>query len=1032
MNKKVFIVMMILVNITSLFGYSFAEQINTDVFKKPPGFPTMIDDGVKYANRYVADLLPSKYDNSKDGNLFQNEISIKKGGILQTPIPLNNQCNTSSPRPDDVQPNEYVNDIMDILIGNSKFGEQQGARFLITYGYPKKYDASVGRYQYLGKSVYGPYISSYKWPNDGEDDKRAVEEKEWEYKPWKNSELFPKYAMAEGTPSPGITSLSTPNAFSRYNPGCDIAKEAFNFCNDQNNLDIYKNDAYKARMEKIIRKGIADKIIEVASMHALDPAHYDIYFWSRDKGYLNPETFDKENGDDPYYWFDRTYILLPPTKFNFGIGVLFHKFNGVWQYVTIPLHPDNVCEITTEIIGLPETPVYLANKAVNGGNITIDNLLFQTNLITNYTFGDRSKGADIDYGWVKKFSCTLSVTNTSNNQKLMNDIKTSEISKADKDTIFRDGKIVSDAVDLVVDYDKLNDGENKILLRATGELEIDDEHKDVDGNKDHTPIKLEVTSDKYITIVKGVVKTKTYTLKYDELSMKISHEIMSNPIKAKLSLPSNTTDKEYFWDGDTKGSLNVKVETGKTFLEPYQINNIDPFKSTDEEVFRSPNVSFRIDRGNFNDNPKDPWLKNFSNPVYKTAISYGGYIQRPYAWNQYEVVGSKEVTNLDSTKTIEPDLKGVKHSSSDSIVAPFSPAGWDELTFQAEVYNGMNKVPRVPARNFSFGTNGTDNNKDSITRTINWISDAYDINTQRWMRNVREDHSVISTEERDGQYPRRFTQQNTATITYQNVETIRGEYSKDRALSKQGVQDASSYQHALFSTDKMLNKFEFPIKSGFYLNPAGKYKVTVKSEIYKDSNHYSLGNTTAEHREIVDKVKKSFKYESNIVYTKDFRSTNYFMNYGQSNNILNSLVSVVPSTESDHEKLEVSTGPNDSTLDKRYKEILEGWPESNTEESLKDYNYVEYIKDGNLKIYKVTETTEITFNVNPGHNRCYISPNLPNSKTQSDYYVRSWFDPITLNLKKDENGDKGQLTTNKVNLKDNSVNIIVMGSFYDQ
>ncbi|MCX7748177.1 MAG: hypothetical protein N2645_15025 [Clostridia bacterium] len=529
-----------------------------------------------------------------------------------------------------------------------------------------------------------------------------------------------------------------------------------------------------------------------------------------------------------------------------------------------------------------------------------------------------------------------------------------------------------------------------------------------------------------------VEKSKTYTLDFDELSMKIDHSIMSNTISTStLSLPQGTDTTQYSWFSDpkTSGALNVTKKEGGEYLHGYDVKNNEEIINSDVmQASRSPIVGFTLKREDFGDDPGKRWLANKSNPYTIYAkINYKGSIERPYFCNSRLITGKNEKG--------ETTYSDWQYGGQGKATADFLPAGTDVLTFEARVYNGKETLTDNPDRKFRFGLNSTADNKDSVTQTIHWISDAHDIDVQRWMLLVNENHQPIGDPvAKDGQYSRRFTQQNMATITYQNIETIRGEYTKDRANSRQGIQNTEAYPHALFSTDKQLSRYEFPIKSGFYLNPVGKYKVTVKSVIYKKDDKYSAGHNTMEHKEIVDKVKESFKYRSNLTYTRDFRSNNYHLDYNQSNSPLKSLVSMDPNeipgaNFSGNEKLEVSTGPKDSTLDKRYKQILEGWHESL---STNTYNYIEYIKNPNLNIYKITETTEIIFDVNPKHVKCYIVPNLPNSKTQIDYYVRSWFDPITLNLKKDEIGHKQAITTKKVNLKDNSVNIVVMGSYYDQ
>ena len=52
------------------------------------------------------------------------------------------------------------------------------------------------------------------------------------------------------------------------------------------------------------------------------------------------------------------------------------------------------------------------------------------------------------------------------------------------------------------------------------------------------------------------------------------------------------------------------------------------------------------------------------------------------------------------------------------------------------------------------------------------------------------------------------------------------------------------------------------------------------------------------------------------------------------------------------------------------KAILEGYPESGTNESHVLYKYREYVKDGQ-KIYKITERTRVTIVINPDNRKLY-------------------------------------------------------------
>jgi len=167
---------------------------------------------------------------------------------------------------------------------------------------------------------------------------------------------------------------------------------------------------------------------------------------------------------------------------------------------------------------------------------------------------------------------------------------------------------------------------------------------------------------------------------------------------------------------------------------------------------------------------------------------------------------------------------------------------------------------------------------------------------------------------------------------------------------------------AVFASDNSLQKYDWPIKSGYYFNPLGTYICTVKTIQYKETP-----DSTDEHSELVDKIKDSFHYTSNMLYTSN--GDNYqSLDLHNKNDKIFGMDMLDITTEYDKQETKLEHYDDSSNADKThqfFKEILEGYSESNTENSKTKFKYREYIKQGD--IYKVEETTVITFKVAP-HN----------------------------------------------------------------
>ena len=90
-------------------------------------------------------------------------------------------------------------------------------------------------------------------------------------------------------------------------------------------------------------------------------------------------------------------------------------------------------------------------------------------------------------------------------------------------------------------------------------------------------------------------------------------------------------------------------------------------------------------------------------------------------------------------------------------------------------------------------------------------------------------------------------------------------------------------------------------------------------------------------------------------------------------------------SEPKYYQLKHSTDSDESKTHTFFKEILEGYNESNTLNSKTAYKYREYIEDGQ-EIYNIVETTVITFKVNEENAPMYTWFGMKNGK----YHMTAW------------------------------------------
>lgn len=252
----------------------------------------------------------------------------------------------------------------------------------------------------------------------------------------------------------------------------------------------------------------------------------------------------------------------------------------------------------------------------------------------------------------------------------------------------------------------------------------------------------------------------------------------------------------------------------------------------------------------------------------------------------------------------------------------------------------------------------------------------------------------------------------------------------------------SESDKAIFASDKNLSDIDYPIKSGYYFNPCGSYEFIVETVTYKTSPA-----DTKDHKDLVEAVIKSFRYETDLMYiNSDKEAVNIQdeplpVSGGSYGRRPAALTAQDPTGVDGIVLLEVfDRSTNGSRYTKTVEElwhseevtgnthsylkgIMEGYLESGTGSSNTTYKYREYIKDGQ-HIYKITEKTRVTIRVNPYNRNVYTHAHMPDGK----YTVRAWIGDIDLSGINNEYKKLGVLRG--INSLD-EIEVTVKGSMYD-
>lgn len=520
-----------------------------------------------------------------------------------------------------------------------------------------------------------------------------------------------------------------------------------------------------------------------------------------------------------------------------------------------------------------------------------------------------------------------------------------------------------------------------------------------------------------ITTALPINVTGNLELDYNVLSRSVSFPLADGDnITAKLTAPSGrlignawgvfsvTNDTPSIFRGLDSFNIRINEPAGTIVMKP-QIN---------ATIYRK-DVTYDARTGSYDNPPEGKWIKGPDSKTVTGKISFSGKVYGNY---EYEELG----LNNDGSIKVETKTKVAN--------ASFRP-GTDSKRITTYIYNGR---PSIPVKNFE---NKIENNSIyTLSKNMFWTSEPYLFDVIRWMCHQREDGTLYGWTPVPGEYKRTFTQQNSAIINWSVANTMEKEYKRSRDAARAGDRRKTEYDKAVFASDIGLKNFDYPIKSGYYFNPTGTYTFTVETVTYK-----TTATPTEDHRELVDALIDSFRYETDLMY---INSNNEAVNI--QNEVLPrngkeyvrrpatltakdptgvdgiKLLYVDKTYKIDTEELKHSQNSGEYTHE-YFKAILEGYEESGTLGSKNNYKYREYIKDGQ-NMYKVIEKTTVSIKINPDNKKLYTHISMPDGK----YTVSAWIADIQLS---DLNSEYKKLGVLKGILPLDRIEVTVSGSLYD-
>ncbi len=562
-----------------------------------------------------------------------------------------------------------------------------------------------------------------------------------------------------------------------------------------------------------------------------------------------------------------------------------------------------------------------------------------------------------------------------------------------------------------------------------------------------------------MSISKRLSASGEYLLDYDVISGDFVYGVNNGQtLNASVELPQNSSGW-YDWSaGWEEGSL-TRGQLDKLLADPASIagdmdygSEYDPISTSETSVSKLPSISWTTKKSYFGFEPSTGRFK--SNGSFSYGSGYAANGANPSAQLKLDSFGEIfRTARYSAYRSYHSHSSGCYNSEGVRVCGrssgPYNPVSGtvtqtgrfpycsDTVEIQSMTYNGKS-MPLInlkkDERTEGTGTGG------GAKRKIVWEGDRWGIPVVRYMRSIDSQGNTSSLSRVLGNHgeERIFQHLDSAEVSYSVDTSFAGHFQADRenAYNNEGNYKGLSFKYAPFATDRQLQSYAYPIKSGYFYVPYAVYRVNIKTEIYKRHGEQT------EHNNIVNSIKDSFgldiglptmKSNGDAVIDIDGRAYgSYPVHIGQQYG------------KSEH-RLEYGRGPeNDADMyltggeeqllgntDPLFRRILEGWTYSGTQDSwggaysTDSYKYREYINEAD--IYKIEEQTTLTFTVNPEKLRFYIIPQT----ADGGYSISVSFGEFTNTRTRGPGGSAAQpVKLNGAGQMD-AVTFTVVGSMYD-
>jgi hypothetical protein len=553
-----------------------------------------------------------------------------------------------------------------------------------------------------------------------------------------------------------------------------------------------------------------------------------------------------------------------------------------------------------------------------------------------------------------------------------------------------------------------------------------------------------------------------YVLDYNILERKIWFDLGTS--STSLSFPNlGELTRNFSWvTGSGAGSLGIRNDTPEVFGETFYAENASVEDKNPPSISISPTVHTLLDRKNYGDYPPDRIYGVSKEMIGQVSsggeldVDPGGAASGDFTYEYGVIVGYNEETGTPIIQWY-PDDGSASKSFGRRIY---------RKSVAAKVYNSLSSgALDGKAQMATYLDKRIDNYNSgkNFKQELYWVSmenseNPIKFDVVRLMYFQEEDNSLTNETVVEGRYKRYFKWQNEAILTAKSSADFEEQYNPDRDEARK-----RNYRYipkkAVFASDLSLNDKSYPIRSGYYFNPAGIYEFTIKTKIYKKGDNGS----TQEHKDLVNAMIGAFRYESEMVYinpsTKkavsikgievDREVTTYTPVLDKTLNRIS--VKYYPEFLGDYffdvddtdyrilpETREVNhlypypsfyagEGYRDSELaatDPKFRRNMEGYDGSGTDSNRFAYRYAEFVEK-NVKIFEVHEKTTVKITVNPKNNKVYTHAQMKNGR----YYIRAFIGEVKLSAPAyeqlsniNENGDIFVI---------DDLGIDVVGSIYD-